>query len=212
MRIFAVDIEASGQFPGENFVTQVGFCCVESNNYNPDDIRSSIVSTFSTYLPQPEGTNWEERSINEFWLKNPKIYEETLAGIKNAGYEGINRLLSWIDEHKDPNPDQNLLITDNSAFDFIFLAKILENRHRSLLYLFGAYEQTPIDVSSYYLGIASRNIPKTNTWGSFRAACDTLKLSPRNYFEELSLTPHDAGSDATVIALQFLNISHTISN
>lgn len=205
MRIFAVDIEASGQFPAENFVTQIGMCCVESTLFDPANVKASIVSTFSTYLPQPEGKGWEERSVNEFWLKNPVIYDETLAGIKTAGNEGIVRMLAWIDEHKDPNPEQNLLISDNSAFDFVFLSKVLEPYHRSLLYLFGAYEQTPIDVSSFYLGVANRNIPKTNTWGSLRAASGTTPAP--NYFEELGLTQHDAGSDATVIALHFLRIS-----
>ena len=207
MLIFAVDIEASGQHPKNNFATQVGMACIDVSKYDPLNVKECIVSTFSTYLRQPEGTEWEARCVSEFWKKNPIIYEETTQGIVDAPENGIEQLLNWINEHKDANPENNVLITDNSAFDFVFLSKILENHcQRSLLYLFGAYENTPIDVSSFYLGLSKRNIHKNGTWSSLKSACASLNTTLPSFKEMLELTPHDAGSDALIIALNYTHI------
>jgi hypothetical protein len=204
MRIFSVDLERSGQSVLYHFTTQIGVVCFESTLFNANDPKKCVLSTFSEYLPQPENTCWEERCVKEFWEKNPELYNKHKTGVANARPDTMSRFIEWIDEHKDPNPEQNLLITDNSAFDYVCLAPLVAP-YRSLLYLFGDYQQTPLDVVSYYLGLQRRNVPATNTWG----ARSSHKLAPK-FSEMLNLTAHDAGSDATVIGLNYLWIGDTL--
>lgn len=198
MRIFAVDLERSGQNVTTNFTTQIGVCCLESTLFDVNDPSKCIVSTFCEYLPQPANTEWEDRCVEQFWKKNPELYRSTLEGIEKASDNVMKRFIDWIDLYKNPDATQNLLITDNSAFDFVCLAPLVAP-YRSLLYLFGEYEQTPVDVCSYYLGRLKRNIPATNTWKS-RSAYDGAP----NFKDILSLTSHNAGDDAKIIGLNFL--------
>jgi hypothetical protein len=198
MRIFSVDLERSGQSVSQHFTTQIGVVCFESTLFDENDPKKCIISTFSEYLPQPEGTCWEERCVKEFWEKNPELYEKHKNGVANARDDVMQRFIEWVDANKDPNLEQNLLITDNSAFDYVCLAPLIAP-YRSLLYLFGDYQQTPLDVVSYYLGLQRRNVPATNTW----AARSSHKLAPK-FKEILNLQAHDAGADATVIGLNYL--------
>ena len=205
MRIFSVDLERSGGGVTQNFTTQIGVCVLDSTLFDANHPEKCIISTFSEYLCQPENTSWEEDCVKRFWEKNPTLYEKTKEGILSADPLAIDRFVEWVDQHKDPDPKNNLLISDYSAFDFVCLAQLLAN-HRSLLYLFGEYEQTPLDTTSYYLGLQRRNVPETNTWysrNSYKDAPDFRKL--------LSLENHDAGADATAIGLNFLWVSSNIA-
>jgi hypothetical protein len=205
MRIFSVDLERSGQSVSKHFTTQIGVVCFESTLFDENDPGKCIISTFSEYLPQPENTCWEERCVREFWEMNPELYQRNKNGVAQAKSDVMERFVKWIDEHKDLDPTENLLITDNSAFDYVCLAPLLAP-YRSLLYLFGYYEQTPLDVTSYYLGLQQRNIPDTHTWGA-RSSCGG---APK-FSEMLNLTQHDAGSDATMIGLNYLWVTNNLN-
>lgn len=202
MKIFAIDLERTGQYGKYNFTTQAGICCLDTDILDVTNVETlNNIPSFSTYLPQPEGAEWEDRCVTQFWEKNPELYAKTKNNVANASDDGIVRLLEWIDLHKDPNPANNLLITDNAAFDFVFFSELIAPYRRSLLYLFGEYETQPLDVGCYYLGLLKRNIITGGTWNK-----NSVFEGCPNFVQLLNLTPHDAGHDAINIGLKFLYV------
>jgi hypothetical protein len=221
MKIFAIDLERSGQYGKFNFTTQVGICCLDTDKFSEsllfkpsfdkendkDYSQLENIPYFSTYLPQPENTEWEPRCVKEFWEKNPELFEKTKNSVKNAGTDGVERMLEWIERNKDPNPANNLLITDNAAFDFVFFSELIAPYKRSLLYLFGEYETQPLDVGCYYLGLLKRNIITGGTWNK-----NSVFDGCPNFVKLLNLTPHDAGHDAINIGLKFIFVTKKFAN
>jgi len=203
MRVFAIDLEATGQCTKTNFVTQIGACCIDSAKYDPLNTGACIVSRFSTYLQQPAGRGWEERCVSEFWAKHPEQWEKTKRGVAEAPADGVERFLAWIKETQDPDAAKNVLVCDNSAYDFVFLDSVLPPG-RSLLYLFGDYENSPMDTHSYSLGVAERNI----ALGEGCNKADKGALARLNtVFPTFPVEhDHDAGNDAQVINLKFAHI------
>lgn len=209
MKIFAIDLERTGQYGKINFTTQVGICCLDTDKIDINNIiidnNKMGISIFSSYLPQPEGSGWEDRCVTQFWEKNPELYELTKKNVENADSNAVEKMLAWIDENRDPDPAKNILITDNSAFDFVYFAELLVPYQRSLLYLFGEYESQPIDVGNYYLGLLNRNIIRDGCWGNKKILGDCP-----DFFKLLNLTQHNAGHDALVIGLKFIYVSSKI--
>jgi hypothetical protein len=232
MKIFAVDIEASGQNTATNFAVQLGMACVDSELYDPENPSQCIVSQFSTFLPQPVGTEWEPRCVIQFWEKNPELYARAKEGVANAPplAEAVSQLLQWIKTHQDLNAANNLLISDCASFDFVFLAHILKDHsYPSLLYLFGDFENIPIDTQSFEMGLGKRNIALKGTWGTEKPACEALgttmpdfSLQPKGLDVRPKAVPqkevtlsvplkHDAGNDALEIALKFTHLFTTLN-
>lgn len=204
MRIFAIDLEAAGQCPKENFVTQIGACCIDSSKYDPEEPLSCVVSKFSTYLRQPEGRVWEERCVKEFWEKHPEQWEITKRGVLDAPADAVGNFLKWVKENQDPDAAKNVLVCDNGAFDFAFLQSVLPPG-RALLYLFGDYENSPIDSHSYSLGAAERNVA-SHADGCNRADKGALKRLKTEFPKFGVEHDHDAGNDAVVVGLKFTHI------
>lgn len=208
MKVFAVDIEASGQNTAVNFAVQIGMACIDSDLYDPQNPLNCVVSKFSTYLPQPPETEWEPRCVAQFWEKNPELYLKAQNGVDNAPSDAVENLLKWIKEHQHPDASQNLLISDCASFDFVFLAHILQDHsYPSLLYLFGDFENIPIDTQSFELGLGKRNIAAKGTWGSETPACEALNTTMPDFKTLIpEFLAHDAGDDALLIALKFTHL------
>lgn len=202
MRIFAIDLETSGQCTKTNFVIQIGACCIDDDKYWEGNPEACVVSRFSTYLPCPVGREWEPRCVEEFWSKHPETLARANNGVFEAKDDGVSRFLAWVKEHQDPDAAKNLLVSDNAAFDMVFLASVLPPG-RSLLYLFGAYKNSPIDTHSFSLGVANRDVGMNGCNDADAGALQNLKT----VFPAFKTNhDHDAGNDAVVVGLKFVHI------
>ena len=143
--VLAIDVEASGRGLTSHFMTQFGAALVA-----PD---GTLVATFGTHLPQPAGTGWEQRCLDEFWLKpaNAKRYEETLAAVAVAKprHESMAAFRQWVLQVTAGK--RCIVVFDTASFDGAWMDLYLGDT--SCLYLLGHYQET-WDLSSYMAGAA----------------------------------------------------------
>ncbi len=193
MFVLAIDIEAAGGCPKENWATQLGAACIDLSKYDPTDPTKCLVSTFNSYIRCPEGRIWEERCVREFWAKHPEVYAKTIEECAKAPSvaEVMISFLAWI----DALPRPIVLATDCPAFDFIWLQELLPPG-KKLLYLFGDYDTDPIDLHSYMQGFFHKGLEVTS-----------VRDLKRHLFQHLSSMPHDAVKDAEIIAYKVAHVS-----
>lgn len=184
VNILGLDVEASGQGLKTNFMTQLGGALVDPNTMEK-------IAGFNEYLPQPEGTTWEERCVVEFWEKNPERYEETKKGVANAKpiEEVMQRFKDWAKEVSKIK--KTFIVFDTPGFDQAWIDYYLGDM--SCLYLTGSYEQ-PIDISSYMSGAGK---------GAFDGSSkkDFSKAIGKEFPKWNVSHDHHPENDATVIAL-----------
>jgi hypothetical protein len=65
--VLAIDIETSGSSLIQNGLVSIG-CSLQ-------DQRSNELRAFQVNLTLPENHIYEERCLQEFWLKNPRAHE-----------------------------------------------------------------------------------------------------------------------------------------
>lgn len=149
--LLAIDIEASGQGLRTNFMTCIGAAYI--------DPGGKVLGTFSEYLSQPEGTCWEQRCVDEFWLKFPDLYEETKIKVGSAApaKEVMKRFKEWVQEISKNK--KTLIVFDTSGFDQAWVDYNLEDT--SCLYLLGYYSK-PFDISAYMLGFAKADFDSSS--------------------------------------------------
>lgn len=179
-----IDVETSGQGLRTNFMTCFGAAIV--------DVKTkTVVSTFKSWLKQPENTCWETRCLVEFWEKNPELYKNTLEHIKTADSREIVMPLfkKWVLENTKDK--KTMICFDTPGFDQAWIDYYLEDT--SCLYLLGYYQQ-PTDISSYMRGFAKAPF-NSNSKKSFVSATG-------KEFPVWSVShDHDPVNDATCIAL-----------
>ena len=64
---FAIDIETTGQFVNKNAMIAFG-CTVMDENMKE-------VDNFGAFMSIPNGREWEERCVNEFWSKQKETLQ-----------------------------------------------------------------------------------------------------------------------------------------
>ncbi len=148
--LVAIDIETSGPSVMRN--DMVSFAAVAVRY--PSGIE---VASYEAYiLPITGEIRYNERTLNEFWLKNPLAWESMLNGIKNKGVPASKAMQGFVDWirglHVIP-----LIIFDTVGFDAGFINRYLEfSNAESIDYITGEYIPC-FDTSSYHRGIAQRD-------------------------------------------------------
>ena len=186
----AIDVEASGQGIKTNFMTQLGAALINIES-------GEIEEVYRSYLAQPERTNWEERCLNEFWLKHPKLYEETLLGVDAArpAQEVMAEFKDWV---LDVTEDKQVtIIFDTAGFDQAWVDYNLGDT--SCLYLLGYYKPTR-DLSSFCIGLG----------GYLHEGRSSDDIFYDYGGEKLAdITTHKADEDASVIARNAVLVTKT---
>jgi hypothetical protein len=170
----AIDVEASGGSHTRNFVPCLGAALVDVKGLK-------VMDTFFAFLEQPENTEWDDRSLREFWLKKDNIgwYGDILRALKDPAKarpvrETMLEFVMWARAWVAKLGFENVVvISDTAGFDAGWFDHLLPAPH-TMLYLLGDYKPVR-DVSSWYMGIA-RCTPETSLWGSFKRAHIALGL------------------------------------
>jgi len=188
-KFIAFDIEASG---GTRFnsIVQLGAVLYDVQ-------ANKVLSTFNEYaavLPE----QWDTRCLEEFWMKNPDMYQNALLQCAKATkdqYGVMDAFVAWVQAlTKDHEID--FLITDNAGFDGAFL-KLAST---DALYMLGKYKSI-IDVSNVYHGMymnAFRTTTKPSGMKSRDVALAALKTTKE--FKSSVEHDHNPVNDATVMA------------
>lgn len=195
----AIDVEATGQG-----LAVCGMPCFGAALVKVED--GTVVARFLTHVKLREGVVWEQRCLDEFWLKpgNVDWYNEIVAAQATAPSreEAVAAFRAWVTEH---TKDRTCcVILDTGAFDAgwvdLFLAET------SLLYLLGKYT-TVRDMSSFYAGVAMMP-PCEQLNGTEEAAAARLGV-PVPVWEDF---PHDhrPHNDAANIALTAAYFSRAV--
>lgn len=142
--------------------------------------EGQVVSRFFSYAAQPEGKTWEDRALEEFWLKPENLawYTEVLENLKRnppSRELAIAAFLEWVVRQCDAYGADNItLLFDTAGFDYAWLSAHLP-AGMSPDYLFGRY-RGPRDMSSFHMGLAQNAL--TTEWGAEEAAFVHLGVEP----------------------------------
>jgi hypothetical protein len=112
--VLAVDIEASGSSKKRHGIVSIGA--------SVQDRYSNEVANFQVNLSLPEGKEYEEKCIQNFWLKNPGAYKfvQTNTVETHIAIERFTDFLSKVE--KDFNQGGKLrVVSDNPRFDVAWL-------------------------------------------------------------------------------------------
>jgi hypothetical protein len=163
-----------------------------------------VVAKYSSYVAQPEGTDWEQRCVDEFWSKHPEMYQRTLAEVARAppAEQVAASVLLWI-QMTLPDQRSTRLVVNTPGFDLCWLDHLL--RDPSHLYIFcdGNGERVYTDVlelSSWLHGLRGNCDPN----GSSSAAAAAVVTAHGAPVEPLAAFAdshdHDAANDAAATA------------
>jgi len=85
--------------------------------------NGTIVATYKSYIAQPEGTGWDRRTLDEFWLKHPDVYNTTLQEVAKARPAAVvmKEFLAWVREVTSGKPV--LLVFDTAGFDYGYVCR-----------------------------------------------------------------------------------------
>jgi hypothetical protein len=198
--VIAFDFEAAGGVPSMHGFTQLGAVLI-----NVDDAK--VVAEFNEYASM-NGYTWEKRCLDDFWLKNPDRYHETIENTNNAEkspHEVVNSFLDWIKEYTADMKNVHL-ITDNAAFDAGILRCFSSV---DILYIFGDYRDI-IDVSNIYYGIGREPIT-VDLLDKSSKKCALAGLGDRFKIPDLGVKKdHHPVNDAKVIGLTWAHFQKFI--
>lgn len=192
----AVDVETTGRCIQENHLAAVGAALVDASVAPP-----KVVDEFLVYLKMPKEKKWEQRCLDEFWLKpeNKQVYETTKAEIEDENCptvkKGMDAFQSWV--LRATAGRDVLLVSDTAGFDFGWIDAHLSGT--SSLYLLGTYKPTR-DMSSWCVGVSGVS-PFDAVWDSKKLACKQLKMEPPVFPEHLH--DHNPSNDAKTIGMTF---------
>ncbi len=205
MLLLAVDVETSGPCVKKNFMIELGAALVDLDLYDPADPTASVVARFGSYIKRPLGGEWDNKCLKEFWMNHkmvhPDKFKEVQTVIKNpetptedlVGYNFI----AWLESQGCRGSRPFTLVTDNPAFDFVWLQRILPPGE-PLLYLSGGYGSDPIDTNSFYAGFLG--MPAGDPGSVSSRMRVNFKHIPRG-------TPHVAADDAAHMAMMLAHAS-----
>lgn len=197
--VIAFDFEAAGGVPLKHGFTELGAVCF-------DMVNGNVIDSF--YLSASmKNFEWEPRCLEEFWLKNPNLYEETKKCVYAPDVQDprvvIKHFYNWCQDIKKDYPDV-YMITDNSTFD----SGILKYFSDFDTYYFLGPPMDIVDVSAVYMGIQRRPMNrKLIDSSSFKGCVEALGLAP---FEYENVSPHCATADAEEIARRWKYIQDAL--
>jgi hypothetical protein len=180
------DIEATGPCWRRDAMTCMAFVLMAPNG--------QITKSYKSYLALPPGAGWDERTVNEFWLKYPDVYEMTQKEVAKARQpkEVMTEFLAWV---REVTKDKDVrLVFDTAGFDAGWI-----NYHLTSLdekvgidWMMGHYEP-PTCLGSYMLGAGQATFDKSSKKSFCKAKGLTMPKWPVSH-------DHDPLNDATVIA------------
>lgn len=200
--VLAVDFEGAGGVISKHGITRVG-----ASLHDLDTGKK--LAGFNSYVNR-KGYEWEERCVEEFWKKNPKLYKETLEETEKATmspYEVIAEFIEWAQQKVGDN--DCYLISDNVAYDIALL------RYFStidIMYIFGKY-QSVRDISSAYVGMAmlQEKVKCTSQTSGKRMKALTY-LTDKKDFPDFGVThDHNPENDAATMAYQWCYIQNELA-
>lgn len=168
--VIALDVESAGGLTSRNGFTQLGACIVRLED-------SKVIARFNEYANM-YGFEWEKRCVEEFWMKFPERFTETLDRTSLLStlspWEVVRRFLDWaLDQVFQLGiNNQVYIITDNAPFDIGILRYFAD---RDIMYMFGEYREI-VDVSSVYIGMVRKPV----TVGVINASAKELALEAIN--------------------------------
>jgi hypothetical protein len=108
--VLAVDIEASGPSLKKNGIVSIGASILDAFSNEKD--------SFQINLSLPEGKEYEENCLNEFWLKNIQAYNFVQTNATNPKI-AMQEFVNFID---NAERFENLkIVSDNPSFDIAWL-------------------------------------------------------------------------------------------
>lgn len=129
---FGVDVETTGQFFTKNAMIAIG-CSIMNE-------KGEEVENFVGCMKVPEGRTWEDRCVNEFWLKQ----QETLDDIKKV-WESPDLIMllfsKWLNSMDLKYGEDLILLSNFGNFDFSWIDTYLSEftDRRSIYYRLVAY-------------------------------------------------------------------------
>lgn len=202
--VIAVDVETSGPNLKKNFMPEFSASFLKIGQKTP-------IGTFYRLLKQPEGREWSQKTLAEFWNK-PDAENNNIPPIigflereqreeKVDLAEAMDAFVDWIREcQKEVEAAKGLLliITDTSGFDVKWIDYYLSHystKADSLDEALGYYQPTR-DISSFMLGVGR----KLKAFKSSETAFNVLGTNKEECWGTSFAHNHDPQSDANHIA------------
>jgi len=187
----ALDIEASGYICSKHFIKAIGAYAVKENGEFVDKIEIKMKA--------PPGCVREKRCTEEFWDKNPGLWEKLSVGeVSHVG--GIYTFWKWIEGLRTIGYKQVKLISDFPEFDVAWINYyVTEFLDKPPLYYLGdEYIGGAMAIDDFIRGLL--HIPNEWSVNQFlNELCSQyhLEISPKG--------DHDPINDAREIALNAVN-------
>ena len=144
----AIDFETAGGDHRKN-----GFIELGASLWNLTKCQK--VSEFSMFSNM-EGFTWDERCLNEFWLKNKENYERCLKGMKESRYncfQVVQFFKEWVLEVTKDKPNV-YFIGDCVNFDYAILRFFYDG---DFSYILGRYTEV-FSMDSFFYAFSGRVI------------------------------------------------------
>lgn len=109
--VLAIDIETSGSSLIQNGLVSIG-CSLQ-------DQHSNELRAFQVNLTLPENHIYEERCLQEFWLKNPRAHEFVQKDALSPD-TAIKMFSEFLENAEKDYPDL-IIVSDNPSFDIAWL-------------------------------------------------------------------------------------------
>tara|TARA_R100000656_G_scaffold104176_1_gene76045 strand:+ start:72048 stop:72671 length:624 start_codon:yes stop_codon:yes gene_type:complete len=106
---FSVDIETDGPNVLTNSMLSLGVACFKPTG--------ELMGTFSANLKPREGAVQDERTMRDFWAKNPEAWEATTKDQVDP-HTALPAFVSWVDTFE---ADLKTCVAFPAGFDFTFL-------------------------------------------------------------------------------------------
>lgn len=172
----SVDVETDGPIPGVNSMLSIGAAA-----YTAD---KKLLGTFSANLEQLQGANPNEKTMREFWDKNPEAWE---ACRKDCVHPAIvmQKFVAWV----SALPGTPVFVAYPAGFDFTYVYWYMMNFCGYSPFSFSA-----LDIKTLAMALLN---------GSYRNA--TKRNMPKRWFDDLPHT-HVAVDDAIEQGALFCNM------
>lgn len=193
--VLAFDIEATGQLADTHWPCQVGAAVLKL------DARGNETTLgFGSYIRKPASRTWEERCVREFWSKHPELYKNALLSQTTAP-DAAAVARSFVDWCKEvlSDVDELVVVSDNVAFDTMWLNWLLNHIGVSAFYAFGGYRDI-VDTYSFYRGVrlGARD-------ADAQARVDRV-------WKQTNVMTHNAVDDAIAIARTYIELTHVLKD
>lgn len=167
--LIAFDVECTGGNLAKHALVEIG--AVAGFFVPGEDKRKrvpiEIERTFETTMAIPEGREWEEKCVREFW-ENPSRPEYEALKAKKAAIDrceispesGMKQFVSWVrwtvDTLVKGDASRMRFVSDNAAYDAAWIGVYLGQyaNHEPLTTFFDGRFQAVVDTSSYHQGLS----------------------------------------------------------